>query len=339
MGRKVSSFIFCLISFCGLSQPEINVDQNDYSFIVAGHAYGSHFEDNIGLYPTFYKLLEQKKIRFDFAVFTGDAVRGGEDQGFIKMNKELDVLKIPFYLCLGNHEAMNTDLNFFKKNYGGRYYNFHYGTEKFIVLDSQEEPLKISSNQIEFLQASINDTLHSTKNVFIFFHELLWNSDKKYAGIKSNSRCRYENIKGKSNFWEEIYPILLKNNDKTFYVIAGDVAGNSDAIPAFYEKIKNVHLIASGMGEVNGENFLRFSVKNSFVTSKLYQINGLKEESLESYTSDSIINYNSPKSKPLSYSIRAFFKRLYDSRIVRVTLLFSAVLWFIRFVKKYLTKH
>ncbi len=45
-----------------------------------------------------------------------------------------------------------------------------------------------------------------------------------------------------------------------FYVIAGDVGGNRDAIAAFDDRRDNVHLIASGMGEVADENYLDVTV-------------------------------------------------------------------------------
>ena len=177
MVRKVSSIVFSCLCFFGFSQSNLQLDYNDYSFIVAGHAYGNHFDDNVGLYPTFYDILKSKKgPGYDFVVFTGDAVRKGTEEGFRQVKNQLNDLGIPFYLCAGNHEVMQGGHSFFLETYGQMYYDFMIGNEKFIVLDSQEEPLSISLKQINFFKSYLNDSLYQGKNVFIFFHELLWNS-------------------------------------------------------------------------------------------------------------------------------------------------------------------
>jgi hypothetical protein len=97
-------------------------------------------------------------------------------------------------------------------------------------------------------------------NVFIFFHELIWNSLDKYIDVRSNSRSRYDQMVDHSNYWQEVHPLLHKHPEKNFYLIAGDVGGNEDAIAAFYDKWGNVTLIASGMGEVADENYLLVKV-------------------------------------------------------------------------------
>jgi hypothetical protein len=65
-----------------------------------------------------------------------------------------------------------------------------------------------------------------------------------------------------SNYWEEVHPLLTGQPEKNFYVIAGDVGGNPDAIAAFYDTWDNVTLLASGMGEVADENYLLVQVHN-----------------------------------------------------------------------------
>jgi hypothetical protein len=100
----------------------------------------------------------------------------------------------------------------------------------------------------------------SAKKVFIFFHEVLWNSDIKYKDVLSNSRSRYGQIKRDSNFWTEVCQILSDFSDKKYYLFAGDVGGNTDAISAFFDVEGNLTFLASGMGEVADENFLSVDV-------------------------------------------------------------------------------
>jgi hypothetical protein len=72
----------------------------------------------------------------------------------------------------------------------------------------------------------------------------------------SNTRSRHDQMVNYSNYWEDVHPILLEKPDKNFFLIAGDVGGNPDAVAAFYDKWDNVTLLASGMGEVVDENYL-----------------------------------------------------------------------------------
>jgi hypothetical protein len=52
---------------------------------------------------------------------------------------------------------------------------------------------------------------------------------------------------------------LFRATEAQVYVIAGDV-GVTWAMPLFYERDGNIHLIASGMGGSEEENFLIFDV-------------------------------------------------------------------------------
>jgi hypothetical protein len=87
--------------------------------------------------------------------------------------------------------------------------------------------------------------------------------------VRSNSRSRYENIKGQSNYWEEVHPLLTSHPGIRFFVIGGDVGGNPDAVAAFYDRWDNVTLLASGMGEVPDENCLLVRVGDTVTAEPL----------------------------------------------------------------------
>ncbi len=77
-----------------------------------------------------------------------------------------------------------------------------------------------------------------------------------------------------SNYWEEVHPMLIAKPDINFYVIAGDVGGNADAIAAFHDTWDNTTLLASGMGEVADENYLLVRVhENDSVEFELQPLN------------------------------------------------------------------
>ena len=269
-----------------------NID--DYSFVVAGHAYGAHTGTNLGLYPKFLEKIKKDTNNFDFFVFTGDIIRGNNQNWKILVN-ELNNFEKPYWFVMGNNDNSSIAREIFKNKYGNTFYKFVIKNELFIVLDTQIDEYKITEDQLLFTKKAIseNDTI---KNVFIFFSELLWNQDIKYKELKSNKPSRYKNIQ-KSNFWTDFYPILKQYKNKQFYIIAGDVAGNIDAIPAFYEKNGNITLIASGMGEVKDENYLLVNV-NDTISFKLIALNkNVNLDNIKNYDLETMSSYYNPSTE------------------------------------------
>ena len=252
--RTLGCVVALLLSVC----QEVNCQrQVSYSFITAGHAYGSHDGDNIGLHPP---LLERLYSGIDstaeFIVFTGDIVNHSNVESWQQVDLEMDSVGIPSYYVMGNHDNNEAGRAVFEEKHGATYYTFYSHGDLFVVLNSIEADRAISENQLAFLQDQIDLAADSTGNIFIFFHELIWNSHEKYIGVRSNSRSRYDQVVEHSNYWEEVHPMLLERPQKDFYLIAGDVGGNPDAISAFYDRWDHITLLASGMGEVDDENFL-----------------------------------------------------------------------------------
>jgi hypothetical protein len=244
-----------LLTNHGLCQTEGN-----YSFLVAGHGYGAHAGTNIGLHPPFLSKLTTVIMPQVFALFlTGDLVNQSTPEAWKQVNSELETIGISSYYCMGNHDSNSDGYNAFYEKHGGTYYTFNHSGDCFIVLNSTITERSISPDQLQFLRATLQNNA-SAKKVFIFFHEVLWNSDIKYKDVLSNSRSRYGQIKRDSNFWTEVCQILSDFSDKKYYLFAGDVGGNTDAISAFFDVEGNLTFLASGMGEVADENFLSVDV-------------------------------------------------------------------------------
>lgn len=260
--EQVNTIKFLLTITALLIQPML-MGQGDtaYSFIVAGHAYGAHSGGNPGLHPAF---LNSLNAGFDtgtcFFILTGDIVNQSTSESWEQVENELVNYGLPYYYVMGNHDANDIGHQVFEDKFGGTWYAFNSHSELFIILNSTEEQRSISSDQISFLEEQISKAGDTIRNIFIFFHEVLWNSHEKYVGVKSNSRSRFDQIVNYSNYWEEVHPLLLTLPEKKFYIIAGDVGGNPDAIAAFYDTWDNITLLASGMGEVTDENYLQVHV-------------------------------------------------------------------------------
>lgn len=246
----------------------------DYSFLVAGHAYGAHAGTNIGLHPPLLKKLAEVQDTALLGLFlTGDIVNQSTTASWSKVETELATLEIQSFYVMGNHDNNTLGHQIFKQKHGGDYYAFKQGSDLFIVLNSTESDRSISPVQLQFLENTLNNSDGIWNRAFIFFHEVIWNSHEKYKLVRSNSRSRYQQLRNISNFWTAVFPKLNAMPTKKFFLFAGDVGGNPDAIAASYDKWNNVTLISSGMGEVKDENFLKVNVLADTVTFSLIPLN------------------------------------------------------------------
>ncbi|MCF8358432.1 MAG: metallophosphoesterase [Prolixibacteraceae bacterium] len=266
-------FFVLLILLTGINR---FVYPQGYSFLVAGHAYGSHSGENVGMHPPFVEKLYGETIRDTniFVLFlTGDIVNHSNEASWQQVEAELAPL--PFQTCyvMGNHDDNATGTNVFIEKHGSTWYAFSKENDLFVVLNSTISDRSVSSDQLEFLENLLLDNDGDDGRVFIFFHEVLWNSLEKYKGVRSNSRSRYDQMHLKSNFWTEVFPLFSRYPAIEFYCFSGDVGGNTDAISLFYDKIENVTLIASGMGEVPDENYLKIDVMTDTVMADIIPLN------------------------------------------------------------------
>lgn len=247
---------------------------SSYSILVAGHAYGAHLGKNIGLHPPFLKklnALHDTSIRSLF--LTGDIVNNSTSASWAQVENELSAMPFNSYYVMGNHDDNTVGHAEFQKKFGGIHYYFTFRHELYIVLNSTESDRSISPSQLDFLDQVLENTDSNWNRAFIFFHEVIWNSSIKYRLLRSNSRSRYAQIVPVSNFWQDVYPRFTALPDKKFYLFAGDVGGNPDAVAASYDRWGNVTLLSSGMGEVPDENYMKVKILPDTVTFDLIALN------------------------------------------------------------------
>ena len=249
-----------LILFTCFSHIANSQTSSTYSFLVAGHAYGAHAGTNIGLHPPFLKKLAEKHDSVMAVFLTGDIVNQSTNASWNQVEKELSELGLSSYYVMGNHDNNSLGHAIFKEKHGGDYYYFNYKNDLYIILNSTESDRSISKTQLQFIDDIFSNSDALWNRAFIFFHEIIWNSNVKYKQVRSNSRSRYSQLVNISNFWNDVFPRLNSQHDKKFYLFAGDVGGNPDAIAASYDRWENVTLLSSGMGEVEDENYLKVDV-------------------------------------------------------------------------------
>jgi hypothetical protein len=231
------------------------VDAARFSFVVAGHTYGAHQGSNRGLYPRFLAALGRQE-GVDFLVLTGDFVREPDEEHFAAVTGELDALGIPAYLVLGNHDDGPRGRALLETRFGGTFYSFSLGSHLFVVLDSQRRPGSFDGEQRAFLDRRLGE--RDWKSAFVFVHEVLWLGHEDYAGLDANFGD--DPAYRQTGFWSGLFPVLESHPGVEIFLVAGDVGGRPGAVPAFFDRVGNVSLVASGMGEVEDENLLRVDV-------------------------------------------------------------------------------
>ena len=277
--------IFLLVSFKNEENADSENSNTGYSFFVAGHVFGNGQRTNIGIYPLFKDKFELIKsdISIKFGVFTGDIVMEGTKEEWDEIDTDIAELSMPVYFAIGNHDNNNREL--FIERYGKTYFCFTYKNDLFIILDPNIDSWNISGSQLDFLKKELSVTGPSIKNIFVFFHQLLWWSpDNKYNNVKPNSLTgRSDSI----NFWSTVEP-LFKNMPCNVVMFSGDVGAASWSADYMYDKYDNITLIASGMGEGTGDNIVIVdvltdnSVKYRLISLDCENINCLGK--LEDYT-------------------------------------------------------
>jgi hypothetical protein len=224
-----------------------------YSFFVAGHVYGNPQRTKPGLYPFFKDKFEyiRRDSLIKFGIFTGDIVKKGTKEEWDEVDKDISELSIPVYFAMGNHDNKNREL--FIERYGQTYYSFTCKCDLYIILDPNIDKWNISGDQLDFLKKKLSEIDPAVRNIFVFFHQLLWWSpENKYKSVKPNS---FDRRSDSVNFWGVVEP-LFRNISCNVVMFAGDVGAASWSADYMYDTYDNITLIASGMGEGKGDNFL-----------------------------------------------------------------------------------
>lgn len=274
--------LFILISFNFLlfSYPKLNAQNNiDYSFFIAGHTYGNTKNPNIGLFLPFKQKFAYIKSRpeIKFGVLLGDIVRPNPtEDNWNKVDADIDTLGLPVYFAVGNHDMENREL--FEERYGDTYYSFKSGNDLFVVLDPNLDNWNISGEQLAFLKNVMAEQENEIDHLFVFFHQILWwKENSLYTPYRPNS------FAGKAdsiNYWTELEP-MFKAYSKPVFLFAGDFGAAYWSADFMYDNYDNISMIASGMGEESGDNFVVVNVMKDNTID--YDLICLSDDELECF--------------------------------------------------------
>ncbi len=265
-------------------------------FLAAGHGYGSHHGDNEALDPRLLAALHRVDAPEEvaFLVLTGDFVRRCDETSLAALQQQLARLPFQTHLVRGNHEANPAGAALLRQRSGETFYAFEHGGAHFVVLDSQRQPRSIDAPQLQLLDRTLAAS-DASQPVFVLFHELLWLSrGERYAAVRANRRSRQARSAG-SNYWDDVHPRLEARAPQPIAVIAGDLGGNPDAVPAFYEELGHVTFMACGMGEVDDGCLLDIRVEAGAIAARCISIDPARPPlRLEDCTPDALAAWPLP---------------------------------------------
>lgn len=272
--------LFLLLIILTTSQ---NLFSQDYSFFVAGHAYGNPNDTPyLGMYKPFVEeipsLNADSSIKYGF--FTGDIVREPAAANWDAVESELSTISSPTYIAAGNHDV---GLEF--ENRFNYYQSFTFRNNLFVVLSPSISQWNIKDEQLDFLKTTLDSNYKKVDDIFIFIHELIWWSPtNKYSSVKINWTPHYP---GSTNYDTIIKP-LLESYPNQFTIYAGDVGASQAVSPCMYAQENNITLIATGMGSATKDNYIITTIKeNGDVDHELVSFNSPVRDYL-----GSIYNYD-----------------------------------------------
>ncbi len=235
---------------------KINFDKD--FFFIAGHTYGSIYDQDEIIYPKFYSWLNSNRPKISKGFFVGDFIKNFNIENIYKFNKKISNLNFDTFYAPGNHEFdQENKIKLFKKYFGKTYYSYQNNKNLFIVLNPYLNNWSIKNEQLIFLKKQINEYKSDVRNIFLIFHPAIFFENYNIK-IRPNSYYGYET----NNFWTEIYP-FLQNFKNNFYLISGDFGAYPNNKEFFCDKRENILFIGTGMGGGVNDNVLVFQNQNN----------------------------------------------------------------------------
>ena len=140
--KKSSAMIFVLflvaamafsLSYTNIIQQNIErIESSTPASTITILAFGDT-KDGVGILRDI--VADANKLKYDFAIYTGDSVRYGDYDLFEEFAGIMSKLKRPYVTVIGNHEYYNDDGENYSKFYGKKNYSFTYGKIAFISFD------------------------------------------------------------------------------------------------------------------------------------------------------------------------------------------------------------
>ncbi len=262
-----------LILLDGHSQEAtLKANPDNFTFLVAGHAYGAPNVVNHPFHPPLMQYLETHVDSIDFLILTGDVVQEADKNSWDKVDHYLEKLGIQTIVVPGNHDLKDDSL--FHSRYGKSNFSFEVGNNIFFLLDLLETGWNISPELMEWISDRCEQKRY--ENVFMFSHHLFWYDPEKTPGLYPNSMYRRSN---QQTFYSSILAQFRKLKGKIL-VYGGDVGATVKSDALQLHRIENAYFHASGMGQGERDNVIMVHVENDIPQQTIIYLNDQATEEI-----------------------------------------------------------
>jgi hypothetical protein len=232
---------------------------------VCGHLYG-HPSRERSVHPaaSFLAALDEiRTLQPRFLVSAGDMIEETTSlQIQVLRESVLESLDFPVFNAVGNHDL--TDRAAYQAQFGRTFFAFDYGSESYVILDSELSAGRIEGEQKEFLLAKLEEAGRRSEiaNVFVFSHKLVWVRSTPAFRVVAEHVNSLESYADGTHFATEIEPGLRAlAARKPVYWISGDI-GTGASLPLFFHRDPRspITYAATGIAETAGDAILRVRV-------------------------------------------------------------------------------
>jgi hypothetical protein len=319
-------------------KPIDNSDSNEFTFLVAGHVYGSS-HNTFSVFPCPSLLSNIDKINNSNAlllILLGDNYRQLDNLNINAFKSSfLDKIKMPVFNAVGNHDITPDSINNYhgqdyskyKEVFGNEtYYSFVVKSSLFVILDTElaqsdgQSDGSIKGEQFKFLSKTLKQSLgEDTKinNIFICAHKEL-------------------NLWNQNNFQTEVLPLFdkAKETDASIYILSGDMGKNSADLYIDESENPKINYIHTHLADNRLDKILKFKVSSdSAVEITPISLTGLPVKKIDDY----VLPANRPKSQVLEMSFATKVINRFNNRSFYEGILFSifVILLIFVFVKRF----
>jgi predicted phosphodiesterase len=280
------------ISLLSLNKDMLLESEKPLKFLVAGHIFGDPYDDNL-IQPamTLQKNLQTfNQMDLDMIVLLGDIIKNSTEENFNHFtNFFLEVIQIPVFNAVGNHDVEKRDL--YTKKFGETNFSFIYKDHLFIFLDTNIETFTLTDNQFNYIENTIIESLDrkSLKSIHIFVHHVIF---YKSPAIAFPSKFQPNvNYSMKKNVEKFIINILDPVSDLVpVFIYAGDVGAGAQCgnLSPYYDYFKNTNVItiATGIGNCEEDSVLIVQETNNEIYIEPYSLVGKEMLPIETYNTE-----------------------------------------------------
>jgi len=236
---SIISLLIFLISFFSCANVIKEVTNKSEEFIFIGHPRTSD-QINQSMLSSVERI---DYSRFSMTLLGGDlTLNSTSNKALSYLDSILDISSPNTLFALGNHDFPNPLLDSFT----GRdsYYAYYRNGLTYLVLNTEDDPGNISNDQIDLIK-EVTDTISQSSHLIILHHRILWmigNNDlNSLLSLVGGSTRDISS----TNFYSDVYPLLVKVEDKGVDVIC--LAGDRTNINIDYITNDSVQFIATGM--------------------------------------------------------------------------------------------